>query len=74
MIGQVSPLPIWMIQSRRDEYVKEADYRRFEAAARPPKQLVLIDASNHRFTDRLPELKQQVMAGLAWIAATRQGS
>ena len=74
VIGRVSPLPIWMIQSRRDEYVKETDYRRFEAAARPPKHLVLIDASNHRFTDRLPELKQQVVAGLAWIAATRQGS
>jgi hypothetical protein len=74
VIGQISPLPIWMIQSRRDEYVKEADYRRFEAAARPPKHLVLIDASNHRFTDRLPELKQQVIAGLAWIGATRQGS
>jgi type IV secretory pathway VirJ component len=72
VIGQVSPLPIWMIQSRRDEYVKEEDYRRFEAAARPPKKLVLIDASNHRFTDRLPELKQQVLAGLAWIAASRQ--
>ena len=43
-------------------------------AAIRPKHLVLIDASNHRFTDRLPELKQQVIAGLAWIGATRQGS
>jgi hypothetical protein len=59
-----------MIQSRRDEYVKEAEYRRFEAAARPPKRLVLIDAKDHRFTDRLPELRQQVLAGLTWIAAS----
>jgi len=28
---------------------------------------VLIDASNHRFTDRRPELKAQMLAGLAWI-------
>lgn len=66
-IAAVSPLPIWMIQSRRDEYVAEADFRAFEATARPPKRLIVIDANNHRFTDRLPELRQQVLAGLAWI-------
>jgi hypothetical protein len=31
---------------------------------------VLIDAKDHRFTDRLPELRQQVLAGLTWIAAS----
>ena len=69
IIGSVSPLPIWMLQSTRDEYVPEADYRRFERTARDPKRLVLIDAQNHRFTDKLPQLKEQVLAGLAWIAA-----
>jgi type IV secretory pathway VirJ component len=69
VIAGVAPLPIWMIQSTRDEYVKETDYRRFEAAAKPPKRLVLIEAGNHRFTDKIPELKEQVIAGLAWIAA-----
>ena len=66
-IGQVSPVPLYMIQSTKDEYVKEADYRMFESAAKPPKRLVLIDASNHRFTDKLPELRAQFLAGLAWI-------
>lgn len=66
-IAAVSPVPLWMIQSTKDEYVKEADYRLFERLAGPPRRLVLIDASNHRFTDRLPLLRQQVMAGLAWI-------
>lgn len=66
-IGGVSPIPLWMIQSTKDEYVKEADFRLFEREAGPPKRLVLIDASNHRFTDRLPLLRQQVLAGLAWI-------
>jgi alpha-beta hydrolase superfamily lysophospholipase len=66
-IGAISPVPLWMIQSTKDEYVKEADYRAFERAAGPPKRLVLIDASNHRFTDRLPLLRQQVLAGLAWF-------
>jgi dienelactone hydrolase len=69
IIGDIAPTPLFMIQSTKDEYVKEADYRRFEAAARDPKKLVLIDAANHRFTDKIPELKTQVLAGLAWINA-----
>jgi alpha-beta hydrolase superfamily lysophospholipase len=68
LLPAVTPLPIWMIQSTRDEYVKESDYRRFEAAAGAPKHFVLIDAANHRFTDKIPELEEQVIAGLKWIA------
>ena len=71
-IAAVAPVPLWMIQSTKDEYVREADYRAFEATARQPKRLVLIPASNHRFTDRLPELRAQFLAGLAWIRS--QGS
>ena len=66
-IAAIAPTPLWMIQSTKDEYVKEPDYRAFEREAGPPRRLVLIDASNHRFTDRLPLLRQQVLAGLAWI-------
>ena len=57
-----------MIQSKKDEYVPAADYERFRALAKDPKQLVLIDASNHRFTDRPRELRAAYAAGLAWIA------
>lgn len=41
----------------------------FEQVAAAPKQLVLIDASNHRFTDRKPELRNQLRAGLVWLKA-----
>jgi fermentation-respiration switch protein FrsA (DUF1100 family) len=67
VIASVSPLPLFMIQSRKDEFVSEADYQRFLATAREPKQLTLIDASNHRFTDRRQELRAAYFAGLAWI-------
>lgn len=66
-IDRVSPLPLWMIQSKTDEYVPPADYRLIEQRAKPPKMQVLIDAANHRFTDRKAELKAQVLAGLAWM-------
>lgn len=70
IIAKVSPLPLWMLQSTSDEYVTEADYRRFERVAAPPKRLILIDAKNHRFTDKLPALETQYLAGLAWIAGS----
>jgi fermentation-respiration switch protein FrsA (DUF1100 family) len=63
----ISPRPLFMIQSTRDEYVTERDYRELESAARPPKKLALIAAANHRFTDKLPELRDQFRTGLAWI-------
>jgi len=66
-IAGVSPLPLVMIQSTKDEYVPEADYRAFEKAAGEPSRLVLIDASNHRFTDKLPELRKAYADALDWI-------
>jgi hypothetical protein len=57
-----------MIQSKKDEYVTPAEYERFKTVARDPKQLVLIDSSNHRFTDRRADLSRAFAAGLEWIA------
>jgi type IV secretory pathway VirJ component len=67
-VAMVAPLPLWMIQSTKDEYVTPADYAAIDRMAQAPKQLTLIAASNHRFTDQKPELHKQVLAGLAWIA------
>jgi alpha-beta hydrolase superfamily lysophospholipase len=71
-IAGIAPLPLVMIQSTKDEYVSEADYKRFLATAREPKKLVLIDASNHRFTDRRDQLRTACFAGLVWIASARR--
>ncbi len=32
-----------------------------------PKRLVLIDASNHRFTDRRLELQQAYLNAIGWV-------
>jgi alpha-beta hydrolase superfamily lysophospholipase len=66
-VAAVSPLPLVMIQSKKDEYVTEADYTALEQAAKSPKKLILIDASNHRFTDRRGDLEREYIAALAWI-------
>jgi dienelactone hydrolase len=64
----ISPVPLCMIQSKKDEYVTPADHERFRTVAKDPKQQILIDASNHRFTDRRPELSAAYQSGLDWIA------
>ena len=67
-VPSVSPVPLYMIQSRKDEYVPPADYERFNAVARAPKIQILIDAGNHRFTDKRDELGRVFAEGLSWIA------
>lgn len=69
-LGAISPLPLVMIQSTRDEYVTISDYRDLESVARSPHQQVLIDASNHRFTDKIPDLQQAFGRALAWISTS----
>jgi dienelactone hydrolase len=74
VIATVAPLPLCMIQSTKDEYVTRAEWERLLAVARDPKKQILIDASNHRFTDKRADLGSAYRAGLAWIAqvATRR--
>jgi hypothetical protein len=66
-VPAIAPVPLCMLQSVVDEYVTPADYRLFEAVAREPKKFVLIPASNHRFTDKKPELQAEVIGCLAWV-------
>jgi len=66
-LAGVAPIPLVMIQSTKDEYVPEAEYRAMDKAAREPKRQVLIAASNHRFTDRIAELRAAYADALNWI-------
>lgn len=67
----IAPVPVVMIQSRKDEFVSKTDYEQCQANAREPKKLVLIDASNHRFTDRKAELMQEYLAAVKWVLDAR---
>jgi alpha-beta hydrolase superfamily lysophospholipase len=67
VIAAVAPVPLYMVQSSKDEYVPKVEYERLIQTAREPKKLVVIDASNHRFTDKRAELDAAYAAGLAWI-------
>lgn len=66
-VGLVAPVPFVMLQSKTDEYVPVLDYQQCHANANHPKKLVIIDASNHRFTDRRPELQLAYLAAVVWV-------
>lgn len=68
-VGAISPTPLAMIQSATDDYSTDADRARLLSAAKPPKKMIMIDAANHRFTDKLPELQTELLAAIAWITS-----
>ena len=66
---RLSPLPLALIHSSRDEFVPVSEVQRVLAAAGEPKRLWLVRASNHRFSDNQPELERSLTQAMAWIAA-----
>ena len=67
IISQVAPLPIAAIHSTHDEFVPVSDVQAVLARALEPKRLVLVPASNHRFSDNLKELYQRLLEAIDWI-------
>ena len=67
MIAAVAPLPLALVQSTHDEFVPLSDTRRMFERASPPKQLWIVEASNHRFSNNLPEFDARLMEAIQWI-------
>ena len=70
-MAQVTPLPIWMLQSSGDQYVSVDASNRLFAAAREPKRYYLINASNHRFDGNHTELFRLMKEALESISLGR---
>ena len=66
-VGAVAPIPLAMIQLGTDRYISEADRARLLSAAKAPKRMTMIAAANHRFTDKLPELRAEMLSAIAWV-------
>jgi fermentation-respiration switch protein FrsA (DUF1100 family) len=66
-VGTIAPLPLALVQSRHDEFVPLAETKRIFDRASAPKQLWIVDASNHRFSNNLPEFDSRLMEALEWI-------
>ena len=66
-VRAIAPLPLALVQSTHDEFVPLAETTRIFERAAPPKQLWIVDASNHRFSSNLPEFDSRLMEALEWI-------
>lgn len=67
-IGQVAPLPLFMIASAHDEYITPEATRALYALAQEPKRLAVIDAADHKFGGNTDAFFRTLQEGLAWIA------
>jgi type IV secretory pathway VirJ component len=67
LVDRVAPLPLAAIHSTHDEFVPLADIERVMGRARDPKRLWIVDASNHRFSDKLDEFDRRLLEAIAWV-------
>ena len=64
---RVTPAPLAAIHATKDEFVPLTEVRRIMDAAREPKRLWVVNASNHRFSDTLMEFDQRLMEAVDWV-------
>jgi alpha-beta hydrolase superfamily lysophospholipase len=63
----VAPIPLAAIHSRHDEYVPLTEVQGILSHASEPKRLWIIDASDHRFSDKLPEFDRTLVDAIDWV-------
>jgi fermentation-respiration switch protein FrsA (DUF1100 family) len=69
VVDRVAPLPLAAIHSTHDEFVPVAEVERVLEAAKEPKRLWIVNASNHRFSDNLDDFDRQLLEAIAWVKA-----
>jgi dienelactone hydrolase len=73
VMAGISPLPLIMIQSTTDTASPQKVGKLLFAAARDPKQYVLIKATNHRFSGAREEFYVALGGAMSWIRQVRAG-
>jgi pimeloyl-ACP methyl ester carboxylesterase len=67
IVDKVAPLPLAAIHSTHDEFISVGDVQRVMQNARDPKQLWIVDASDHRFSDNLQEFDRRLFEAIEWV-------
>jgi len=68
IVNRVSPTPLAAIHSTQDEFVALPQVQSILERAAEPKRLWVVKASDHRFSDNLPEFDRRLLEALDWIA------
>ena len=68
-VARLAPLPLAQLHSTHDEYVPLEEARRVYERAGAPKRLWVIEASDHRFSNRATEFSARLIEAMDWVAA-----
>jgi hypothetical protein len=68
-LPHLTPVPLAMIRSSRDEFVPSGEGDRLEQLAGPAARAWKVEAADHRFSNNLPAFDAQLTAALNWIAS-----
>lgn len=68
-LAQVTPTPVAFIHATGDEFVTVAQAKALFAHAREPRRLDVLEAANHRFSDKRELLVNTVIDCLSWMRA-----
>jgi len=71
VLSTLSPVPLVMIESTSDSASPQKVSRKLFAVARDPKQYVLINAENHRFSGARSEFYSALTNAVVWIRQVR---
>jgi len=67
VVRAVAPVPLVIINATHDEFVPASEVQRVFDAAQEPKQLWMIQASDHKFSDNRAELLSRIDAAIRWM-------
>ena len=67
IVARLSPTPIAAIHSTHDEFVPLSTVQTVIDAAKEPKKLWIVKASDHRFSDNLAEFDRRLLEAIGWI-------
>jgi exonuclease VII small subunit len=73
IVNRMSPVPLALIHSTHDEYVPLDQAIRLFERADQPKRLWTVKASNHRFSDNLPEFERCLLEAIEWVHSLDRG-
>ena len=72
VIHRLPPVPLALLWSAQDEYVAPEEVVLLADKARDPKKIWTVQASDHRFSNNLPEFDARLLDALQWIHANSQ--
>jgi pimeloyl-ACP methyl ester carboxylesterase len=73
LVDRLAPLPFAQIQSTHDEFVPLVQAQQLQDRANEPKRMWVIEARDHRFSDKAEEFAQRLTEAMDWIAHAAPG-